>query len=532
MKESARAIFAKIFQALRIYGKSRLAVMMSVAAAVILLLGLIAITSDARQMVTLEFDGSMPYDQAEASRMLSKHGIPSQIGKGGLKVPGDMESQARSILATSSPAETAVLPELAKYAGTDHIWQTEAQNKRQWQAAKMAALSRLVSKFPSIDSAEVLLEFGREAKIGRKEIPPSAVVNVSPCKNSELSQEQVAAICDLVSGSIAGLVPEDVRIIDTNGKSYANGSAGITDPAVAGLPARRHAEQYYGDKIRSVLQYIDGVTVSATVGNVADESTDADDYMCRNVTVSVPQDYFQQVAKGRFGQQRADEVNLEEVISSESQKIKKLAAAALNIKPDNVLVNNYYRQSTPAVIAGGSENPAASVNETAAYGWYVALGLAGAGIIGAITFLALRIKKYRPRNIAGVSDRYHGRLNILPLTNGDICFEDVVCLPVEQLRAVIRSMAVEQLALALRTAEEHVTRRIYEALPRTDARRLKKRVRRLGPVRLGDIENAQQHVVHTLVSNDSQGTYVPQQSQNAAEKSEFARTATAANDKV
>ncbi len=510
---------AKLIRGLRDYGKKKLAVVMLIAAAAVLMLGLIINGITSRRMVPLEMNEATAYSPTEANRLLNESGITSELNGGVLMVPGEHEHRAREILKVSRRKDESVLPELLEYASGEHMWHTEAQNERRWLAAKMAALSRLISKFPQIESAEVLLEPGRAPKIGRKEICPSAVVNVCPSDEGPLRPDKVAAIRDLIAGSVAGLEPHDIRVIDSNGRSYPGVSAHAACIDETTEYARRDAEQYFENKIRAALQYIHGVTVSATVEAARDDNAGGTDYSPTSVTVSVPRDYFQRAMSNEAGEAPGEgTVELNEVISAESERIKQLVAATAGIGTQDVHVSKHYtRQTGMASVRKETEHRTGVVEATFNW-WYLFMLPAGAGLVFVIAALARRMKNNRSADENGITTQHYGRVRLITHQDGEIRFEDIIYLPAERLKPVLQSMAAEQLALALRTAEEHVIRRIYDALPSRDARRLKKRIKRLGPVRLREIETAQQHVARRLVAWESRGEYVNNGSVDVAMK--------------
>jgi len=87
-------------------------------------------------------------------------------------------------------------------------------------------------------------------------------------------------------------------------------------------------------------------------------------------------------------------------------------------------------------------------------------------------------------------------------------FEDLAEVPARRLRSSLEIIEPDELAIALRTAGERVTRKLLSALPGAAARRVKDEMDRIGPVRLSDVEAAQQRVVD-VVRSAEYGRYVP-----------------------
>src|SRR5690606_5178425 len=77
-------------------------------------------------------------------------------------------------------------------------------------------------------------------------------------------------------------------------------------------------------------------------------------------------------------------------------------------------------------------------------------------------------------------------------------FEDIVTLDNRSLRKVIAEVDMALWALALKTASEDVTERIYQNMSKRAAEILREEMEDLGTVRLRAVEEAQQRIVATL----------------------------------
>ncbi|HHT72461.1 MAG TPA: flagellar motor switch protein FliG [Firmicutes bacterium] len=77
-------------------------------------------------------------------------------------------------------------------------------------------------------------------------------------------------------------------------------------------------------------------------------------------------------------------------------------------------------------------------------------------------------------------------------------FEDIITLDDRAIQKVLREIDTRDLALALKTASEEVAGRIYKNMSKRAADMLKEDIEFMGPVRLRDIEEAQQKIVSTI----------------------------------
>lgn len=89
-----------------------------------------------------------------------------------------------------------------------------------------------------------------------------------------------------------------------------------------------------------------------------------------------------------------------------------------------------------------------------------------------------------------------------------LVFEDLVRLDDRALQRVIREIDSGVWALALKTASEEVTERVFRNMSRRAAEMLREDIEYLGPVRLRDVEEAQQKVVAVVRRLEEAGEIV------------------------
>lgn len=77
-------------------------------------------------------------------------------------------------------------------------------------------------------------------------------------------------------------------------------------------------------------------------------------------------------------------------------------------------------------------------------------------------------------------------------------FEDIINLDSRSIQKVLREVESKEIALALKTASEEVANVIYRNMSKRAAEMLKEDIEFMGPVRLRDIEEAQQRIVSII----------------------------------
>jgi flagellar motor switch protein FliG len=87
-------------------------------------------------------------------------------------------------------------------------------------------------------------------------------------------------------------------------------------------------------------------------------------------------------------------------------------------------------------------------------------------------------------------------------------FEDIVNLDDRSLQRVLREVDISDLALALKGAAEEMKEKIFSNMPKRAAAMLKDELEFLGPVRLRDVEEAQQKIVNIIRQLEESGDII------------------------
>ncbi|MFA6134522.1 MAG: FliG C-terminal domain-containing protein [Phycisphaerae bacterium] len=328
-------------------------------------------------------------DLAAAQATLKEQSIPCKSAGGKLLVPRSRLRSARAILAADKSDLAAGTTAFEDLARQDDIWRTAAQNDKRWQAAKMATLSKLVGMFPSVASATVIYEPGSEHRLGGGGEAATAAVRVTMKDGQALTRSSAMAIADLVVGSIAGMSPRNVRIIDSSGQSFRfddSASGGDQD-----LRQRRELEAYYQEKIHEALRYVDklvvGVSLAGKDGNSA-----------MSVSIAVPRSYLRAANEhsgdGNMGP--ADAGSVDAAVAAQLARIRQNVARIVGIPESNINVD-WYHDVAHAGLSGEDDAASAASGSGRAGGFdAVIAGLwAALGAALCIAIVRLRARKVR-----------------------------------------------------------------------------------------------------------------------------------------
>ncbi len=587
-------------------GRSRLIAAML---AFLVLLGTVwlVVAGRSQSMTALDTPSLGADDLSAAVSTLESHGIAVRVEAGRLLVRADDSAAAMSALRDDGLLDDQRRSAFEEITQQTDIWSTQATIERRWHVAKMATLEQLIADFPAVQSATVILEPGSGRSLSGDQ--PRAAVNVRLAEDAIMTGDLVDAIADLLAGSVSGMDPEDVRVVDSSGRSHVAGRDEPTD-AVERL---RRAEAHYQERIGSALRYIEGVIVSVDV------RVDGDKISCQGAAVSLP--------RSHLSAHKADNAD------AELERIRLSVARTIGTEPDAVHVD-WYRD---ARAAGRDEPPAGYWRGALTTGLAVVLIL-GFGVAlmrkrkpaepgqatdeaGVVTeqpdaattepfaFLAdtpieelqaaLRgehpqtvavvlsyltparsaaalaalepdrrvevvrriaaLEQVDPQIISDVEESLRMRMSrggagrgggvssaasilrhvggaaeqaVLDALDGEspdlarsiqrelMAFDDLDRLPLEQWSEALESLDSEDLAVALRTANSRLRRRFLSSVSSTTSKRIREQMDRIGPVRLSDVEAAQQRVVEAVRRSEPGSYTVEKVSQPTGEGSE------------
>lgn len=87
-------------------------------------------------------------------------------------------------------------------------------------------------------------------------------------------------------------------------------------------------------------------------------------------------------------------------------------------------------------------------------------------------------------------------------------FEDIINLDDTSIRRILREVDTKDLALAIKGSSQDVANRIYKNMSQRAGEMLREDIEFLGPIRLRDVEEAQQRIVQTIRRLDEAGEIV------------------------
>lgn len=181
----------------------------------------------------------------------------------------------------------AIVGEVDKSAGgtsallgliKDQPWYANRhQNKQQYYAALNKVLSEVITRWTYVQKAEVFLTAPEDGPggIGRQAEKPRASVSVSP-NGVSLTPEQVEGIAMFVSGTVTGLEPGNVTVINSRTGNPMRTPDDEQRASGAYMELQSRIDSYWRAKIEDNLRHIPAVIVqvNATVDASREKSSD------------------------------------------------------------------------------------------------------------------------------------------------------------------------------------------------------------------------------------------------------------------
>ncbi|RZB34905.1 MAG: flagellar M-ring protein FliF [Desulfobacteraceae bacterium Eth-SRB1] len=191
---------------------------------------------------------------------LQKKKIPYKVSSAGesILVPAEYVSELRLDLAASGlPMGGGVGFEIfdkKNFGVTDFVQQLN------YQRALQGELSRTISGLDEIQHSRVHIVIPKKSLFVEKQAKPTASVVIKLKTGRKLRASQVEGVASLVAGSVEGMSPEEVMIVDSRGNilSMAKSGSQLSKQTDSQMEFQRNVEKNLSDRIQSMLEKVVG----------------------------------------------------------------------------------------------------------------------------------------------------------------------------------------------------------------------------------------------------------------------------------
>ena len=200
----------------------------------------------------------------QITSILDSKDIPHSVIGDKVMVPADRKMEVLAELGFSQ-----ALPHNFDSAFDDMIKQSTwidspDKSDRMFLEAKQRTLATVISNFPGVASAVVMIDPTSERRFDDTAIQPSASIMIATRGGQAAPRQLAESAADVVSGAQAGLLRSRINLV-IDGAPFNVKDRGGDDMGGDGMvDLRRQSESYYRDKVREQFAFIHGIMVSVT----------------------------------------------------------------------------------------------------------------------------------------------------------------------------------------------------------------------------------------------------------------------------
>ena len=138
---------------------------------------------------------------------------------------------------------------------------SDFQQKVNYKRALEGELVRTILRLESVEAAQVRIVMPEKALFREDQKKATASVVLKLRSGRSLSNENILAISNLVAGSVEGLDPANVTVIDSKGHLLSNSSPrdALVSMSATQYDLKRKIDMYLNDKAQSMLDHVLGV---------------------------------------------------------------------------------------------------------------------------------------------------------------------------------------------------------------------------------------------------------------------------------
>ncbi len=206
----------------------------------------------------LLFGGLSPEDAATVTSALDRQGVPYKLSSDGTSVyvPADQVTRLRVSLAAEGvgggSGKGFELFDEAPFGLTPFLEQVN------YLRALQAELARTITELDPVVAARVHISRGESSPFAREQKPPTASVVVKLRPGMSLAPSTVRGIVALVAGSVEGLEPTGVSVIDSSGRVLFGGQDAESLVPTTILDYKKSLEEYLSKKAEEMLSHLLG----------------------------------------------------------------------------------------------------------------------------------------------------------------------------------------------------------------------------------------------------------------------------------
>ncbi len=227
----------------------------------LLLLFYFSVSASLAPQKEILFNRLEPAQAHEIAEALDERNVSYELADGGttILVPPEQRDRLRITLSPDLYSQGIGFDLFEEGA----LVASDFERRAQWQIALEEELRRTISSLDAVEQARVHLVITDEGLFIREREEPSASVFLRLSPLTTLDDSQVRGILGLVAGSVEGLKPENVNIVDAKGNVLYDAYAAMEDNSISNAVEeqymlQRQFETELERRLRSILEQVYG----------------------------------------------------------------------------------------------------------------------------------------------------------------------------------------------------------------------------------------------------------------------------------
>ncbi|MEG8989454.1 flagellar basal-body MS-ring/collar protein FliF [Ignavibacteria bacterium 4148-Me] len=209
---------------------------------------------------TTLYSGLSAEDASKVVEYLSSQKILYKIDDGGqtIKVPREKVYETRLALASRGIPSSGVIG--YEIFDKTSMGMSEFMQKLNYKRALEGELARTISQLDGVQGARVHIVIPQKTIFKEEEKLPSASVVLKLRNGAFISKENISSIVNLICGSVEGLQPSKVSIIDTKGRMLSNEDeeGPLAFASTKQYEIKQSVENYLAKKAQAILDNVVG----------------------------------------------------------------------------------------------------------------------------------------------------------------------------------------------------------------------------------------------------------------------------------
>lgn len=235
----------------------------------LLLLGFVVFVFNEPTYTTL-YSNLASEDASKVIEELTSQKIPYKIEDSGttIKVPKEKVYEVRFSMASKGIPNSGIVG--YEIFDKNTMGMSEFMQKLNFKRALEGEIARTIMQQSGIEGARVHIVFPEKSIFKEDKKEPTASVVLKLASSSQISQNNIIAITNLVASSVEGLAPAKVTVLDTQGRllSRENDDNSFTAASGKQYEIKSSVESYLAQKAQSLLDNVLGYGNSVVKVNV------------------------------------------------------------------------------------------------------------------------------------------------------------------------------------------------------------------------------------------------------------------------